>query len=446
MQLALKTSQKVAQILSVQLMQHLEVLQCSIDELEQYIIEKANENPLLVVSDAKVKSDDESMMQLAKCSLGTLSSYGYAPKIEQFNFIETQLAEKESYEQFLLEQVPIHPHLSANDLNMLTFLIRSLDERLFLDVPLAFVAEKFHTTLVHVEAMVDLLQTFEPVGVGARSYTEYLLLQIDRDPFAPAMAADFIQFDVKLVATQAVKQLSKKYSMPLQDVKKTIAYIQSLKPVMTGNPFETIPYVTPDLTITDIQGEWMIQLNRHYLPTVSIDENYVALLKNDPNYKTYYRHAMKDALALLQGIEQRDQTLYEVARWLVELQTDFLQNGVEALKPMRLKDIAEAIGVHESTISRAVRGKYVQLPHGTYALQSLFTKGLVNTSGKLDSIMYIKQRLKQLIEAEDKQKPLADQQLTDMLCAEGIQISRRTVAKYREEMNIVSSFNRVYGS
>lgn len=445
MQMALNTSQKVAQILSSQLMQHLEVLQCSIHELEQYIAEKANENPLLVVSDAKAKSDDEGMMQLAKCSLGTFSSYGYASKMEQFDFIETQLAEKESYEQFLLEQVPIHQHLSAIDLNILTFLIRSLDERLFLDVSLAFVAEKFHTTLEHVEAMVDLLQTFEPVGVGARSYTEYLLLQIDRDPFAPEMAADFIQFDAKLVATQAVKQLSKKYSMLLQEVKKTIVYIQNLKPVMTGDHFDTTLYVTPDLTITEIQGEWMIKLNRHYLPAVSIDENYVALLKNDPNYKAYYRHAMKDALALLQGIEQRDQTLYEVARWLVELQTDFLQNGFEALKPMRLKDIAEALGVHESTISRAIRGKYVQLPHGTYALQSLFTKGLVNTSGKLDSIMYIKQRLKQLIEAEDKQKPLTDQQLTDMLCAEGMQISRRTVAKYREEMNIVSSFNRAYG-
>lgn len=112
---------------------------------------------------------------------------------------------------------------------------------------------------------------------------------------------------------------------------------------------------------------------------------------------------------------------------------------------MRLKDIADVLGVHESTVSRAIRGKFVQVPHGVYALQSLFTKGLMNTSGKIDSIMHIKKRLKQLIEAEDKQKPLADQQLTNILCAEGIQISRRTVAKYREELNIVSSFNRAYG-
>ena len=445
MQMTLKTSQKVTQILTAQLMQHLEVLQYSTHELEQYIVEKANENPLLVVSDAKVKSNYEDIMQLANCSINPFSTHCYRSNNEQFNFIEMKLAEKESYEQFLFEQVPMHQNLSVIDLNILAFLIRSLDDRLFLDVALEFVAEKFNTTFSHVEAMLDLLQTFEPVGIGARSYTEYLLIQIDRDPFAPAMAAQFIQCDLKLVATQAMKQLSKKYSMPLKEVQKTVTYIKNLKPVMTGDKFETISYVMPDLTIKEMQGEWIIKLNRHYLPSVSIDESYVALLKNDPDYKTYYRDSMKDALALLQGIEQRDKTLYEVARWLVELQVDFLKNGLGALKPMRLKDIAEALGVHESTISRAVRGKYVQLPHGTYALQSLFTKGLVNTSGKMDSVMYVKQRLKQLIESEDKQKPLADQQLTDALCAEGIQISRRTVAKYREEMNIVSSFNRAYG-
>ena len=444
MQMALNTSQKVAQILSAQLMQHLEVLQCSTYELEQYIVEKATENPLLVVVDAQAKSNYEDIMQLAKCSLNTFSFNCYTARNEHINLMEMKLAEKESYEQFLLEQVPMHENLSVIDLKILTFLIQSLDERLFLDVSFAFVAKKFNTTLPHVEAIVDLLQTFEPVGVGARSYTEYLLIQIDRDPFAPEMAARFIQSDVKLVATQAIKQLSRKYSMPLQEVQKTVMYIQNLKPAMPGDTFETIPYVTPDITIKEIAGEWIIQLNRHYLPTVSIDESYVTLLKNDTNYKTYYRNSMKDALALLQGIEQRDKTMYEVARWLVELQTDFFKYGLEAIKPMRLKDIADALGVHESTISRAVRGKYVQTPHGTYALQSLFRKGLVNTSGKMDSVTYIKQRIKQLIEAEDKQKPLADQQLTDALCAEGIQISRRTVAKYREEMNITSSFNRAY--
>lgn len=445
MQMSINTTQKVTQVLSAQLVQHLEILQYSTNELEQYIYEKANENPLLVVSDAKAKSHYEEIMKLANSSFKSFSSQQTASKNDQFNFIEMRLAEKESYEQFLFEQVPIHQNLTDIDLKILTFLIRSLDDRLFLDVALEIVVDKFKTTFSHVEAMLDLLQTFEPVGVGARSYKEYLLIQMDRDPFAPKMASHFLSEDLELVAALAIKQLSRKYNMPLEEVKKTVNYIKKLKPKISGNKFESIPYVIPDIEIKDIEGERIIKLNRQYLPSVSIDEEYVAILKNDSNYKTYYQNSMKDALALLQGIEQRDKTLYEIARWLVELQVDFFSIGLQALKPMRLKDVANVLGVHESTISRAVRGKYIQTSHGIYPLQSLFVKGLKNTSGKINSIAYIKSRLKQLIENEDKRNPLADQQITDILCGEGIQISRRTVAKYREEMNIVSSFNRAFG-
>ena len=445
MQMTIKTTQTVSQVLSAQLVQHLEILQFSTHELEQYIYEKANANPLLVVTDAKAKGQYAEITKLANCSFNKFSSHHQLSKNNEFDIIEMKLAQKENYEQFLFEQVPLHQNLSSVDLKILTFLIRSLDDRLFLDVSLDMVAEKYRTTFSHVEAMLDLLQTFEPIGVGARSFKEYLLIQIDRDSFAPKMASQFIQFELELVASLAFKQLSKKYNMPLPEVKKTVDYIKHLKPKMTGDKFETIPYVIPDIEIKEVEGEWIFKLNRRYLPSVSIDESYVRLLKNDPSYKTYYQNSMKDALALLQGIEQRDQTLHEIARWLIQLQEEFCSIGLKGIKPMRLKDMAQVVGVHESTISRAIRGKYLQAPHGIYPLQSLFTKGLANASGKINSIAHIKNRLKQLIDAEDKQNPLADQQITNILCAEDIQISRRTVAKYREEMNIASSFNRAYG-
>lgn len=445
MQMTIKTSQKVTQILSAQLVQHLEILQYSATELEQYIYERATENPLLVVNDAKEKTQYEEIMQLANCSVHHFSSSYDRSSSNQFNMIEMKLAEKENYEQFLLEQVPMHQNLSSIDLRILKFLIQSLDNRLFLDVELEIVADKFQTSYSHVEAILDLLQTFEPIGVGARSYQEFLLIQLDNDQFAPKMASTFIRSDLELVATQAIKQLSKKYKMPLQDVIETVHYIKKLKPIMMGDKLESIPYVMPDIEVKAIAGEWVIQLTRHHLPIVSIDESYVALLKNDPNYQTYYRDSMKDALALLQGIEQRDKTLYELTRLLLQQQENFFTKGLEAIKPMRLKDLADLLAVHESTISRAIRGKYIQTPKGIYALQSLFTKGLLNSSGKMDSIMYIKKRLQKLIETEDKRNPLADQQLTNILCEEGIQISRRTVAKYREELNILSSYNRAYG-
>ncbi|KOS62905.1 RNA polymerase factor sigma-54 [Lysinibacillus agricola] len=445
MQMAIKTSQKVMQVLSAQLVQHLEILQYSSNELEQFIYDKANENPLLVVTDATVKSQYEEIMQLASYSLKSYTAQNNGLLNNSFNPIEMKLAAKESYEQFLLEQVPMHKNLSSVDLKILTFLIQSLDDRLFLDVDLEIVAHKFKTNVLHVEALLDLLQTFEPVGVGARNYKEYLLIQVDRDALAPKWTSQFIKTDLELVAAQSIKQLSKKYKTSTQEVKKTVHYIKNLKPVVTGDKFETIPYVIPEIEVERLGEEWLIKLNRGYLPIVSIDKHYVEILKNEPNCKTYFQNTMKDALLLLQGIEQRDKTLYELARLLVELQEDFFYKGIEAIKPMRLKDVADILNLHVSTISRAVRGKYIKTSQGVYALQSLFTKGVMNISGKMDSIMYIKKRLKQLIEAEDKQKPLTDQQITNILSTDGIHISRRTVAKYREEMNIMSSFNRVYG-
>jgi len=352
---------------------------------------------------------------------------------------------KESYERFLLEQVPLHKNLSSMDLKILTFLIQSLDDRLFLDVDVELVADKFKTSFLHVEALLDLLQTFEPVGVGARNTKEFLLIQVDRDELAPNLTYQFIKDDLELVAAQAIKQLSKKYKTPIHEVKNTVDYIKNLQPVLSGDKLEAIPYIIPEIEVEKFDEEWLIKLNRGYVPAVTIDQHYVEILKNDPNCKTYFQDTMKDALLLIQGIEQRDKTLYELTRLLVKLQEGFFHQGIEAIKPLRLKDVADILGLHVSTISRAVRGKYIKTTHGVYALQTLFTKGVMNSSGKMDSIMYIKKRLKQLIEGEDKQKPLTDQLITKILSGEGIQISRRTVAKYREEMNIMSSFNRAYG-
>ena len=444
MQMEIKVSQQVAQRLNGQLMQHLEILQYSSNELEQYIYETGNENPLLIVEDAEMKSEYEEIMKLAYLPASMYKRKNFRSEDQQYDVMETKLAQKESYERYLLDQIPIHQGLNEIDLKILLFLIRSLDERLFLDVDLQIVADQIQTTCSHVEALLDLLQTFEPAGVGARSLKEYLLIQIDRDQMAPKMANQFILEDLELVSAQAFKQLSKKYKCTIEEVKHTIQYIKKLKPVITGDKLEAIHYIIPDVEVREMEGEWLIHLNRHHLPSVTINESYVQLMKGDPDYQGYYKRSIKDALALLQGIEQRDKTIYEIMRVLTNIQDRFFREGMKALQPMRLKDIAVKLDVHESTISRAVRGKYIQTHHGIYALSSLFTKGLVNISGKMDSVMYIKSKIKLLIENENKKSPLTDQQITQVLCEEGVQISRRTVAKYREELNIASSFNRLH--
>lgn len=441
MHISLEVSQQLKMVLTTELIQHLEVLQYSGAELERYIYEKANDNPLLHVEDSKFQKNFKDVIQLAAVSSNSRSSVHN----EKYDSLQTQLAQKESIEPYLLEQIPMHQNLSKLDLSILKYLIFSLDDRLFLDVALAEVAEKFKTTCEHVEVILDLLQTFEPLGVGARSSTDYLLIQIDRDLTAPPLALDFVKFELESIATLSLKVLSKKYKISINETQETINYIRNLNPVpIMGDMFNPVQYIMPDAEVIKRNGQWTIHLNRKYLPDVSINQTYVDLLVSDPTCKKYYQDCLKDALLLIQGIEQRDKTIYSFIRVLVETQEEFFESGMQEIKPMRLKDVSEILGVHESTISRTIRGKYIRTSHGTYPLQSLFTKGLVNSSGKMDSVSYVKRRIKELINSEKPDKRLTDQDITNILLEEGIQISRRTVAKYREELNILSSSKRLY--
>lgn len=441
MHVSLEVSQQLKMVLTTELIQHLEVLQYSGAELERHIYEKANDNPLLHVEDSKFQKNFRDVIQLASVSSNNRSSV----HSEKYDSLQTKLAQKESIEPYLLEQIPMHQNLSKIDLSILKYLIFSLDDRLFLDVELDEVAEKFETTFEHVEVILDLLQTFEPLGVGARSSTDYLLIQIDRDLTAPPLALDFVMFDLENIATLSLKVLSRKYRISLKETQETINYIKRLNPVpIMGDMFDPVQYIMPDADIIKRNDQWMIHLNRKYLPDVSIDKTYVDLLESDPTCKKYYQDCLKDALLLIQGIEQRDKTIYGLLRVLLDTQEEFFEKGMHEIKPMRLKDVSEILGVHESTISRTIRGKYIRTSHGTYGLQSLFTKGLVNSSGKMDSVSYVKRRIKELINNEKPDNRLADQEITDILTEEGIQISRRTVAKYREELNILSSSKRLY--
>jgi RNA polymerase sigma-54 factor len=441
MHVSLEVSQQLKITLTTELIQYLEILRFSGEELERHIYEKANDNLLIHVEDSKLQKNYKDVIELA----AMLPQKRASAKIEGFDLFQTRIAQKDSFESYLLEQIPMHQNLSKIDLSILKYLICSLDDRLFLDAELNEVAEKFETTYDHVEVILDLLQTFEPLGVGAHNYKDYLLIQIDRDLTAPPLATQFVKFELEHVASLSVKILSKKYRISVKETQDTLNYIRNLNPVsIVGDKFEPVQYIIPDAEVKKINDEWIIHLNRKYLPSVSISKTYVDLLKSDPTCKKYYRDCMKDALVLIQGIEQRDKTIYGLLRLLLEVQQGFFEKGMQAIEPMRLKDVSEIIGVHESTISRTIRSKYIRTPHGIFALQSLFTKGLVNRSGKMDSVMYVKRRIKELIDRESRDNILTDQQITEILVEEGIQISRRTVAKYREESNILSSSKRLY--
>ncbi|OCS82601.1 RNA polymerase factor sigma-54 [Caryophanon tenue] len=441
MNFELHMSQQLQQTLTTEQLQHLEVLQLSDRELEQFLYDKAAENPLL---DVTAPSIDELQQTLA---LATMSSRVQRDGsfTDRTAVIEQTIAAKSSSLDALIEQIPLHANLHAQDRRILKYLIYNLNDAYFLDVCTHEVAERFEVTEAHVLDLLYLLQSFEPVGVGARNATEYLLIQIDQDLYAPPLAATFVEHHLDEIANLSLQALSKRYRISLQETQQIVQYIRSLRPSPSQQQQAVDEgYIIPEVVVEYIDDTWVIQIQHALRPTIQLNEEYVAMLKGDAEHEAYYATCLKQVMLLTQGIEQRDRTLYRLANYFVEQQTAFLEKGLQALTPVRLKDVAEHLSLHESTISRAIRHKYMKTPHGTYALRSLFVKGLINQTGKIDSVMYVKQRIEQLIAAESHEAPLSDQMLTETLQQEGIQISRRTVAKYREELNIRSSAKRVH--
>lgn len=439
MNFELQTSQKLAKILTTEQLQHLEILQLSNDELENLIYERATENPLINTIDAQVTNLLDFTTTVFNNRASQTQTYG-----EKFDVMQ-QIASKESSLAFIFDQIPLQHNLSENDIRILKYLIYNLDKNYFLDIDTEDIAQAFHVEHEVVLNLLYLLQSFEPFGIGARNLKEYLLIQVDNDLSAPPLAAQFIQNHLDKVAKLSLKFLSNYYKVSVKEVKRTIQYIRTLNPTPPTSSFnQEEGYIVPEIVVECIEKEWVVQIQHPLRPKIEINEDYVEMLKNSKIHDHYYKTCMKDILLLTQGIEQRDRTLYTLARMLIDLQQDFFEFGIEALKPIRIKDIAATLNLHESTISRAIRNKYIKTPHGVFALRSLFVKGLTNHSGKMDSVAYVKSRIQELVVQENSAAPLTDQQLTMTLQGEGIQISRRTVAKYREELNIHSSSKRAY--
>lgn len=442
MNLNLSCSQQISQslMMTTELMHHLEILQFSEEELRSHIYERANENPFINVLDNEVKL----MKNVIDISVSKTYDSFKKQNNEMHFFLQTNIADKESSEKYLLEQVPLQKNLNELDFKILKYLVQHLDDYYFLNVDELRIADLFKVERAYVENLIKILQTFEPAGVGARNFSEYLLIKIANDPTAPDLAYSFVQDNLNLVADYSIKSLSKIYKKSTTYVKEVIKYIKNLKPPVSRSTNVHEEYILPDVQVKKVGGEWVIELFNPTRPRIEINEEYVELLKNNTEHSEYYKECLKDVMLLNQGIQQRDKTLYSVTRLLLKLQPSFFEVGMSGLVPLKLKELATILEVHESTISRTIRNKYIRTPQGIFSLRSLFTKGLINSSGKIEPVHNIKMRIQELIANEDKESPFSDQQLTERLFYEGIKISRRTVAKYREELNILSSNKRFY--
>lgn len=336
-------------------------------------------------------------------------------------------------------------NLTRVEKEVVLYLIQSLNDVGYLDCDLEEVADKFNVSIEKCESLLRLLQSFEPIGIGSRNLTECLYVQIMRKEDAPKLAAKLVKDHLVELADRKFHTLAEKFGVSIDDVQNVLTFIQNLNPhpVIEVSPTKQ-EYIIPDIIVEEYNNEYIIRINDIFLPQISVNTYYEELLRTNANEEAneFLKTKLSDAYLLMRGIEQRHETLYKVAKVILDKQKSFLKKGKKALLPLRLKDVADIVELHESTVSRTISNKYIQTPQGIFAIKSLFVRGVKMQSGEIESTIFIKDKIKSIIGKEDAKKPFSDQKIANMLLAEGIQIARRTVAKYREELGILQSTKR----
>ena len=355
----------------------------------------------------------------------------------QFDFISATpgLA---SYLQWQLT----HLDLSEQDAELTKFIICNLDGHGFLEASIADICAFGQCSEEEAEGVLRLVQSLDPPGVAARDIRESLLLQLDRLDYYDTLPYHIVERHMPLLEARNYAQLAREFGVPLKKITEAVAVIQELTPY-PGNEFsnEQTNYVVPDVYVYKIDDEFVIQLNDEGLPQLQLSSEYQQLLKQknalSAESRGYLRENKRNAEWFIKSIEQRQRTIYRVMESLLKFQRAFFESGPEAMRPLILRDVAEDIGMHESTISRVTSNKYVHCPQGIYELKYFFSTAVATSDGDTVAAEAIKTRIRQLINGENPTKPLSDNKISELLAKENITVARRTVAKYREQLKIL---------
>ncbi len=365
---------------------------------------------------------------------------------DEYDF-SASLSKAQTLAEHLTDQLNLNI-LDASDRLIGQNLIGMVNEAGYLTGDLADIANYLGTNKDHVTRVLETLKTFDPVGVFAADLKECLALQLrERDRLDPAMA--IMISNLNLVAKRDFSALKSLCKVDLEDVKEMIAELQELDP-KPGHAFgaEPVQPVVPDVYVRAAQdGSWLVELNNDTLPRVLFSNQYLSKVSRTASReedKNYLNECQTNATWLIKSLDQRAKTILKVAREIVRQQDAFLVLGVQHLRPINLKTVAEAIEMHESTVSRVTSNKYMATPRGTYELKYFFTTAIASSTagGDSHSAESVRQRIKDMIAAEASKSILSDDTIVENLKSEGIEIARRTVAKYRESLNIPSSIQR----
>ena len=479
--LELKLSQKL--IMTPQLQQAIKLLQLSRLELSQSISQELMENPVLEelpadAAEEEAPASDAEGAQEPAASAETLSeqqgemgseepatdfknALESGPQWDEylnemsdgrdFGAAEADDRELPSYDQTLTRRASLSDHLlwqlrlSASDpgvLNAGEWIIGNIDDDGYLRSPLEEMEQQASLPHRDLERALELIQNFDPAGVGARDLRECLLIQARQLDLGGTLVEKIIDQHLADLEKRKYEAIAKALSVTPQDVMEAAQIIIHELDPKPGRPYaeSDTHYVVPDVYVVKVEERYVIQLNEEGLPRVRVNPYYRKLLSHkddiDKAAREYIEERLRSAQWLIKGMEQRNKTIYKVAESIVKFQYDFLEHGISHLKPMVLKDVAEDISMHESTISRVTTNKHMHTPQGIFSMKFFFTTGFSDGAGSEISSLTIKDAIQRMIKEEDPATPLKDQQIVDALKARGIEIARRTVAKYREELRI----------
>ncbi len=423
-------------IMTTELRQAITILQYSAIELTEYLHNEIVENPVFDIDEKEFERYDFLYRNYRK------AQPVYQSSDDNWSIWDTIATPQATLEEHLLEQARFLS-LNKEKLNIIKYLIGCIDDSGYLSVPIDEVTNKFGTDESEIEDVLMILQSFDPIGVGSRDLKELLLIQLKNDEPIDSLAIEIVQNYLKELGEHKFVKIAQKLKVNVQEVQQVFDLLKTLKPKPAMNFQSSSPkYIVPDVIVEVVDGEYVVIVNDTLVPRLRINHHYHQYMQSNKNDETakYIMDKFSSAKWLIKSIEQRRNTLYKVTSAIMKYQDMFFQN--QLLNPLTLKQIAEEVGVHESTVSRAINQKYVQTPLGIFELKYFFSTGLTTSSGDVTSSENVKKTLQELIENENKKKPLSDQKITKLLNEMGIQISRRTVAKYRDELGILSSSSR----
>lgn len=437
----LEINQSQNLIMTTQLKQSLSILNMSKDELDAEIIKESEENPLLDIE----KKEDINWEEYVK----NIDNYSYRGEVKynpdnEIN-LENIIKSNTNIYEHLYFQLSLYK-LDKEERRICEYIIGSLDEDGYLRVNQNEIQNQLKIDEGLFEKCLSTIQQLEPSGVGARNLSECLIIQMENRGIYDKTLNNIIKEDLNLIGLNKFKEISRKYNISLQKCINLISIIKEFNP-KPGKlcSHEQISYVQPDVVVEKIDNEFIVYMNEYDRYKIKINNFYKEILNNsieDENAKEFIKSKLNSATGLVKNIESRKNTILKIAEQIICLQEDFFRKGPKYIKPLRLKDIADNLGFHESTISRGVNGKYILTPYGLYAFKYFFSSAIETDENECVSSISIKKFIKETIKSENKNKPLSDEVISKLLGEKGIHIARRTVAKYREELGILSSSKR----